>query len=330
MRTHYCGEVDETLAGRTIEAAGWVHRRRDHGGVIFVDLRDRSGLLQVVFDPDTPEAFKSAEHLGREFCIQVQGKLRPRPGRHGEREPELRPGRTARLEARDPEPVGDAAVLPRRGRGRGTPAQASLHRPAPRRDAGAPAPPPRDHARDARVPRRPPLRRHRDADADQGDARGRARLPGALAHAPRQVLRAAAVAADLQAAPDDGRLRPLLPDRALLPRRGPARRPPAGIHAARRRDLLPRAVAGDGAHGGPHPPRVLARAEGAAAGPVPAADLCRGHAPLRFGQAGPARAARARRRRRPRARVGVQGVRGPGRRPGRPRRGAARAARRRS
>ncbi len=79
MRTHYCGEVDETLAGRTIEAAGWVHRRRDHGGVIFVDLRDRSGLLQVVFDPDTPEAFKSAEHLGREFCIQVQGKLRPRP-----------------------------------------------------------------------------------------------------------------------------------------------------------------------------------------------------------------------------------------------------------
>jgi aspartyl-tRNA synthetase len=79
MRTHYCGEVDETLAGRTIEAAGWVHRRRDHGGVIFVDLRDSSGLLQVVFDPDTPEAFKAAEHLGREFCIQVQGKLRPRP-----------------------------------------------------------------------------------------------------------------------------------------------------------------------------------------------------------------------------------------------------------
>jgi aspartyl-tRNA synthetase len=79
MRTHYCGEIGETLAGRTIEAAGRVHRRRDHGGVIFVDLRDRSGLLQVVFDPDSPEAFKSAEHLGREFCIQVQGKVRPRP-----------------------------------------------------------------------------------------------------------------------------------------------------------------------------------------------------------------------------------------------------------
>src|SRR5687768_548940 len=79
MRTHYCGEIGESLAGRTIEAAGWVHRRRDHGGVIFVDLRDRSGLLQIVFDPDTAEAFKAAEHLGREFCIQVQGKLRPRP-----------------------------------------------------------------------------------------------------------------------------------------------------------------------------------------------------------------------------------------------------------
>jgi aspartyl-tRNA synthetase len=79
MRTHYCGEIGESLAGRTIQAAGWVHRRRDHGGVIFVDLRDRSGLLQVVFDPDTPDAFRIAEHLGREYCIQVQGKVRPRP-----------------------------------------------------------------------------------------------------------------------------------------------------------------------------------------------------------------------------------------------------------
>jgi aspartyl-tRNA synthetase len=79
MRTHYCGEVGESLIGRTIEAAGWVHRRRDHGGVIFVDLRDRSGLLQVVFDPDTAEAFAQAERLGREFVIQVLGKLRARP-----------------------------------------------------------------------------------------------------------------------------------------------------------------------------------------------------------------------------------------------------------
>ncbi len=79
MRTHYCGEVGESLTGQAVTVAGWVHRRRDHGGVIFVDLRDREGLLQVVFDPDTPEAFKAAEHLGREFCIQVRGKVRPRP-----------------------------------------------------------------------------------------------------------------------------------------------------------------------------------------------------------------------------------------------------------
>jgi len=79
MRTQYCGEVGESLIGRTIEVAGWVHRRRDHGGVIFVDLRDRSGLLQVVFDPDTRDAFGLAERLGREFVIQVLGKLRARP-----------------------------------------------------------------------------------------------------------------------------------------------------------------------------------------------------------------------------------------------------------
>ena len=79
MRTHYCGEIGESLIGLTLEVAGWLHRRRDHGGVIFVDLRDRSGLLQVVFDPDTAEAFELAQHLGREFVIQVLGKLRARP-----------------------------------------------------------------------------------------------------------------------------------------------------------------------------------------------------------------------------------------------------------
>ncbi|MFZ2508878.1 MAG: aspartate--tRNA ligase [Steroidobacteraceae bacterium] len=79
MRTNYCGEIGESLTGRTIEVAGWVHRRRDHGGVIFVDLRDCSGLLQVVFDPDTAEAFALAQHLGREYVIQVLGNLRARP-----------------------------------------------------------------------------------------------------------------------------------------------------------------------------------------------------------------------------------------------------------
>ena len=79
MRTHYCGIVDDSLVGETITVAGWVHRRRDHGGVIFVDLRDREGLLQVVVDPDTPDAFKAAEHLGREYCLRVTGRVRNRP-----------------------------------------------------------------------------------------------------------------------------------------------------------------------------------------------------------------------------------------------------------
>ena len=79
MRSHYCGQVDEKLIGEEITVAGWVHRRRDHGGVIFVDLRDREGLLQVVFDPDTPAVFAQAERLRNEFVVRVKGRLRPRP-----------------------------------------------------------------------------------------------------------------------------------------------------------------------------------------------------------------------------------------------------------
>ena len=79
MRTHYCGQVDEKLIGQTVEAAGWVHRRRDHGGIIFVDLRDREGLLQVVFDPDAAEVFREAERLRNEFVIRVKGRVRERP-----------------------------------------------------------------------------------------------------------------------------------------------------------------------------------------------------------------------------------------------------------
>ncbi len=79
MRSHYCGQVTESLEGQQVTVAGWVHRRRDHGGVIFVDLRDREGLLQVVFDPDDPQLFAEAERLRGEFVIQVTGKLRQRP-----------------------------------------------------------------------------------------------------------------------------------------------------------------------------------------------------------------------------------------------------------
>jgi aspartyl-tRNA synthetase len=79
MRSHYCGLVTEALNGQTVTLCGWVNRRRDHGGVIFVDLRDREGYVQVVCDPDRPEMFKIAEDLRNEFCIQVKGVVRARP-----------------------------------------------------------------------------------------------------------------------------------------------------------------------------------------------------------------------------------------------------------
>ncbi len=79
MRSHYCGLVTEALQGQTVTLCGWVNRRRDHGGVIFVDLRDREGYVQVVCDPDRPEMFKRAEELRNEFCIQIKGLVRLRP-----------------------------------------------------------------------------------------------------------------------------------------------------------------------------------------------------------------------------------------------------------
>ncbi len=79
MRSHYCGLVTEALLGETVSLCGWVNRRRDHGGVIFVDVRDREGYVQVVCDPDRAEMFKTAEGLRNEFCIQVKGLVRARP-----------------------------------------------------------------------------------------------------------------------------------------------------------------------------------------------------------------------------------------------------------
>jgi aspartyl-tRNA synthetase len=79
MRTHYCGQVDESLTGTQVSIAGWVHRRRDHGGVIFVDLRDREGLVQVVVDPDSPEVFGEAEKLRNEYVVRITGLVRARP-----------------------------------------------------------------------------------------------------------------------------------------------------------------------------------------------------------------------------------------------------------
>ncbi len=79
MRSHYCGELNESQVGQDVVLCGWVHRRRDHGGVIFLDIRDREGITQVVYDPDTEASFAIAEGVRNEFVVQVHGKVRPRP-----------------------------------------------------------------------------------------------------------------------------------------------------------------------------------------------------------------------------------------------------------
>jgi aspartyl-tRNA synthetase len=79
-RTDYCGRIDRRYLGNDVTVMGWVHRRRDHGGVIFIDLRDREGIVQVVCDPDRAETFGIAEKLRNEYCVAVTGRVRPRPG----------------------------------------------------------------------------------------------------------------------------------------------------------------------------------------------------------------------------------------------------------
>src|SRR5664279_3337630 len=79
MRTHYCGQLNVTNLGQTVTLCGWAHRRRDHGGVIFIDPRDREGLAQVVCDPDRAATFAIAESVRNEFCLKITGKVRPRP-----------------------------------------------------------------------------------------------------------------------------------------------------------------------------------------------------------------------------------------------------------
>lgn len=79
MRTHYCGHLNREHIGQTVTLCGWAHRRRDHGGVIFIDLRDREGMAQIVIDPDTPQAFANAETVRNEFVLKVTCKVRARP-----------------------------------------------------------------------------------------------------------------------------------------------------------------------------------------------------------------------------------------------------------
>jgi len=91
MRSHFCGEVNESLVGQRVTLCGWAHSRRDHGGVIFIDLRDREGVVQTVFDPAQKQAFATAESVRSEFVLRVQGKVRARPA--GTENPGLRTGK---------------------------------------------------------------------------------------------------------------------------------------------------------------------------------------------------------------------------------------------
>ena len=91
MRSHYCGDVNETLEGKIVTVAGWMHRRRDHGGVIFIDLRDREGLVQVVCNPEDVESFAAAERVRSEYVLQIKGEVRRRP--EGSDNEELKSGK---------------------------------------------------------------------------------------------------------------------------------------------------------------------------------------------------------------------------------------------
>ena len=79
MRSHYCGDVNQQLIEQTVNLCGWAHSYRDHGGVIFIDLRDRSGIVQIVIDPDTPQAFADAERIRNEYVVRASGRVRYRP-----------------------------------------------------------------------------------------------------------------------------------------------------------------------------------------------------------------------------------------------------------
>jgi aspartyl-tRNA synthetase len=90
MRSHYCGDLDASQVDREVEICGWVHRRRDHGGVIFLDVRDRSGIVQVVYDPDIQDSFATADKVRNEFVLRISGRVRARPA--GTVNPDMKTG----------------------------------------------------------------------------------------------------------------------------------------------------------------------------------------------------------------------------------------------
>ena len=244
FRDTWCGQVLGDRVGDEARVAGWVHRRRDHGGLIFIDLRDRTGIVQLVFHPEEAGgAFELGHKLRAEDVLSVGGSV-------VERSPETvnpdLPTGEVELKVSAAELLADAETPPFQIEGFagevGEDARLR-HRYLDLR---------REQMREALVLRHRVtaamrefldargLPRHRDAGADPLDPGGRPRLPRPQPPPAGLLLRAAAVAAAVQAAADGRRLRALLPGGALLPRRGPARRPPARLHPARHRDVLRR------------------------------------------------------------------------------------------
>ncbi len=240
LRTRTAGSLRAEHTGQTVTLTGWVDRRRDHGGVAFIDLRDASGIAQVVIRDEAV-----AHPLRNEFVLQVTGEVSRRPD--GNENPSLPTGEIEVVATdvvvlntsealpfqvstalADTETIGEEARLKHRYLDLRRPPAHALRLRAKANQA-------------ARRARRRGVRRDRDADAHPLDARGRARLPRARAPRGRLLVRAAAVAPAVQAAPHGRGHGALLPDRTLLPRRGLPRRPPARVHAARRRDELRRA-----------------------------------------------------------------------------------------
>ena len=240
-RTHTCGQLRPEHVGQQARLSGWVQRKRDHGNLLFIDLRDHYGVTQVVVDVSSP-VFKTAEAVRSESVITVTRQGRGARGRDGEPAARHRRSRARRrrdgraVDGRDP---ADPGLCRARHHAGGAAAEVPLPRPAQGQAAQEHHAAQPGHRQPAPAHDRAGLHGVPDADPDGRQPRGRALLRRAEPSPSRQVLCPAAGAADVQAAADGVGLRPLLPDRALLPRRGRARRPRAGrVLPARLRDEL--------------------------------------------------------------------------------------------
>jgi aspartyl-tRNA synthetase len=231
MRSHLCGEVNETLAGQTVTLCGWVDRRRDLGGLIFLGLRDLAGIVQVVIEPES-DAFAGAERLRNEYCVRLKGTVRMRP--ESQWNEDMATGKVE-LVADEVELLNASAPLPLmmteedgeevRLRYR----YLDLRRPR------------MQHNMRIRAKLNQAIHKHLDGNGfyefetpilTKATPEGaRDYLVPSRVHA-GQFLCLAAVTPVVQAAADDGWYGSLLPNRPLLPRRRSARRPPAGVYPA--------------------------------------------------------------------------------------------------